>query len=55
MASSSHSNNLVAAYANLSVNDEEDEGLILTDIPVSNTKVEYDRSSTSCVIRLRVC
>lgn len=46
MASSSHGNNIIDEYANLSINDEGEEGLILEDFTADTPKVEY----THCLV-----
>lgn len=43
MASSSHSNRMMEDYANLSIADDESEGLDLNEISEDNSKIDYDR------------
>lgn len=43
MASSSRGKNIMDSYAALTIGDDEEEGLILNEIPEETVKVEYDR------------
>lgn len=53
MASSSRGKNLEEAYANLSLNNEDEDGLILEDIPENVTKEGLDRCLVGCFVTNR--
>lgn len=41
MASSSHGKNIIDEYANLSINEEDGDGLVLEEIPENNSGLDY--------------
>lgn len=53
MASSSRGKNLEEAYANLSLNNEDEEGLVLEDVSEDVTKEGLDRSLVGCFVTNR--
>ncbi|XP_074355882.1 uncharacterized protein LOC141695542 [Apium graveolens] len=53
MASSSHGKNLVESYANMSLNSDEEEGLVLEDIPDNEVKEGLERCLVGCFVTSR--
>lgn len=53
MASTSRGKDLEEAYANLSLNGDDEDGLILEDIPGNNTEVGLERCLVGCFVTNR--